>query len=176
MSMTVPGTNREAIGQEATTRIAGIAEAMRARGLNAYDVARFLDRIVFALFAENVDLLPRRIFTKLLNNSIDRPEVFARLVGELFQAMSRGGFWGVDLIRRFNGNLFTDGPILIPTRDELKEIRKAAKLDWNAIDPAAFSTLFERGKDPDNCASGEESLERLLALNLKRASEETPIS
>ncbi len=49
------------------------------------------------------------------------------------------------------------------------EIRKAAKLDWNAIDPSVFMY-------PDNCTSGDESLERLLALNLERASEETPIS
>ena len=144
-----PGTTREAITRDAASRIAAIAQTMRERGLDPHDVARFLDRIVFSLFAEDVNLLPRQIFTLLLRNSGDRPEVFARLVGELFQAMAHGGFWGADLIRHFNGNLFTNGPILTPTRDELKEIRKAAKLDWGAIDPSIFGTLFERGMDPD---------------------------
>jgi hypothetical protein len=182
MAMTVhqfiqPGSTREAITQEATSRITDIAKAMRARGLEGHDVDRFLDRVVFALFAENVDLLPRRIFTRLLKNSDDQPEVFARLVGELFQAMARGGFWGIDLIRQFNGDFFTDGPILTPTRDELKEIRKAAnKLDWTAVDPSVFGTLFEQGMGPDNGASDEEILERLLALNLERASEESAAS
>src|SRR4029077_18005279 len=111
--------------------------------------ARFLDRVVFALFAEDVNLLPDKTFTRLIKNSDDRTEVFARLVRELFQAMSHGGFWGVEIIRHFNGNLFTNGPVLTPTREELKEIRKAARLDWSAIDPSVFGTLFERGMDPD---------------------------
>ena len=55
----------------------------------------------------------------------------------------------MEIIRHFNGNLFTDGPILTPTRDEIEEIRRAARLDWSAIDPSIFGTLFERGMDPD---------------------------
>jgi type II restriction/modification system DNA methylase subunit YeeA len=144
-----PGTTREAITQEAASRIGDIAKAMRARGLDSHDVARFLDRIVFALFAQDVNLLPEKIFTRLLKNSKDNPELFARFVSELFRTMAHGGFWGADLIRHFNGNLFNDGPVLTPTRDELKEINKAAKLHWSAIDPSVFGTLFERGMDPD---------------------------
>lgn len=134
---------------------------MRARGLEEHDVARFLDRVVFVLFADDVNLLPEKIFTRLLKNSADSPEVFARLVTELFQAMAHGGFWGIDLIRQFNGDFFTDGPILTPTRDELKKIRKAAKLDWSAVAPSVFGTLFERGMGPDDSASDEEILERI---------------
>jgi type II restriction/modification system DNA methylase subunit YeeA len=144
-----PGVTRQAITQEAASKVAAVAQTMRARGLDSHDVAQFLDRIVFALFAESVNLLPDKIFTRLLKNSDDRPEVFARLVRDLFQAMANGGFLGVELIRHFNGNLFTDGPVLTPTREELKEIRKAAKLDWSAIDPSVFGTLFERGMDPE---------------------------
>ena len=144
-----PGVTREGITQEAASRIAGIAQTMRARGLDSHEVAQFLDRVVFALFAEDVNLLPDKIFSRLLKNSDDKPEVFARLVRELFHSMAHGGFWGVEVIRHFNGNLFTSGPVLTPTREELKEIRKAAKLDWSAIDPSIFGTLFERGMDPD---------------------------
>jgi restriction-modification enzyme MmeI-like protein len=89
--------------QDAASRFAAIAQTMRERGLNAHDVAQFLDRVVFALFAEDVNLLPEKIFTRLVKNSDDRPEVFARLVRELFQAMSHGGFWDVEIIRHFNG-------------------------------------------------------------------------
>lgn len=144
-----PGTTREGITQEAASRIGDIAKTMRARSLDPHEVAQFLDRVVFALFAEDVNLLPDKIFTRLLKNSDDKPEVFARLVRELFNSMAHGGFWGVEVIRHFNGNLFTTGPVLTPTREELKEIRKAAKLDWSAIDPSVFGTLFERGMDPD---------------------------
>lgn len=144
-----PGTTREAITQDAARHIGDIAQTMRARGLDSHEVAQFLDRIVFALFAEDVNLLPEKIFTRLLRNSEEDPERFAHFVRELFHAMARGGFWGADKIRHFNGNLFTNGTILTPTREELKEIRRAARLDWSAIDPSIFGTLFERGIDPD---------------------------
>jgi len=148
-----PGTTREAITQDAARRIGDIAQTMRARGLDPHDVAQFLDRIVFALFAEDVNLLPEKIFSRIIRHSykdfIPNPELFTRMVGELFHVMSTGGFWGADEIRRFNGNLFTNGPILTLTKDELTEIRQAAKLHWSAIDPSIFGTLFERGLDPD---------------------------
>src|SRR6185295_13269756 len=144
---------REAITQDAARRIGDIAQTMRARGLDPHEVAQFLDRIVFALFAEDVNLLPEKIFTRILRHSNrdfhPNPELFTRFVGELFQVMSHGGYWGADEIRHFNGNLFTNGPILTPTKDELTEIRRAARLDWSAIDPSIFGTLFERGLDPD---------------------------
>lgn len=148
-----PGVTREAITQDAASRIAAIAQTMRARGLDAQDVARFLDRIVFALFAEDVNLLPEKIFTRIVKHSnknfYPNPELFTRFVGELFHVMAHGGFWGADEIRHFNGNLFTNGPILTLSDNELEEIRRAARLDWSAIDPSIFGTLFERGLDPD---------------------------
>ena len=148
-----PGTTREAITQDAARRIGDIAQTMRARGLDSHEVAQFLDRIVFALFAQNVNLLPDKIFSRIIRHSYKdfypNPELFTRMVGELFHVMASGGFWGADEIRRFNGNLFTNGPILTLTKDELTEIRQAAKLDWSAIDPSIFGTLFERGLDPD---------------------------
>ena len=143
-----PGVTREGITQEAASRFAGIAQTMRARGLASADVAHFLDRIVFTLFAEDVYLLPENVFTRLIRNSEDHPETFVQLVRGLFGVMAQGGFWGSDKLRHFNGNLFVEGPILTPTRDELSELRRAARLDWSAIDPSVFGTLFERGLDP----------------------------
>ena len=148
-----PGVTREAITQDAASRIAAIAQTMRARGLDPQEVARFLDRIVFALFAEDVNLLPEKIFTRVVKHSnknfYPNPELFTRFVGELFHVMAHGGFWGADEIRHFNGNLFTNGPILTLSESELEEIRRATRLDWSAIDPSIFGTLFERGLDPD---------------------------
>jgi hypothetical protein len=103
---------------------------------------------VFILFAQSVDLLQDRIVSRLLTNSRDKPEVFARLVSDLFREMAGGGFFGADKIRRFNGNLFSDDTVLTPTREELEKIYKAGRLDWSAIDPSVLGTLFERGLDP----------------------------
>lgn len=144
-----PGATSEAITQEAASRIANIALALRSRGLDPREVAQFLDRIVFSLFAEDIGLLPNRLFSRLLQNSRGNPELFRRFTVELFEAMARGGYWGPERIRHFNGDLFTVGPVLDLTSAELESVFKAAKLDWSAVDPSIFGTLFERGMDPD---------------------------
>lgn len=144
-----PGVTREGITQEAANRVAAVAQSMRARDLAALEVAKFLDRFVFALFAQSVDLLPERVVTRLLRSSRDKPELFHKLVSQLFGEMAQGGFFGADEIRHFDGNLFVDDSTLLPTRGELEELYKVARLDWSAIDPSILGTLFERGMDPD---------------------------
>ncbi|HYE14871.1 MAG TPA: type IIL restriction-modification enzyme MmeI, partial [Pyrinomonadaceae bacterium] len=62
---------------EVAERLAAVARAMRDRGLEPHAVARFLDRIVFCLFAEDVGLLPRGLFTQIAERS-RTPESFAR--------------------------------------------------------------------------------------------------
>jgi hypothetical protein len=144
-----PGATSEAITQEAASHIASIAHALRSRGLVPREVAQFLDRIVFSLFAEDIGLLPNRLFSRLLQNSRGKPDLFRRFTVELFDAMARGGYWGPERIRHFNGDLFTAGPVLELTLEELENVYKAARLDWSAVDPSIFGTLFERGMDPD---------------------------
>ncbi|MCX6996491.1 MAG: class I SAM-dependent DNA methyltransferase [Kiritimatiellaeota bacterium] len=62
--------------------------------------------------------------------------------------MATGGDFGLESIRHFNGNLFDDRTVLDLTADEMKRIAAAAELDWSAVDPSIFGTLFERGLDP----------------------------
>ena len=62
--------------------------------------------------------------------------------------MAKGGDFGLDPIRHFNGNLFDDAAVVHPTPDEMLRIKEAARLDWGQIDPSIFGTLFERGMDP----------------------------
>jgi type II restriction/modification system DNA methylase subunit YeeA len=144
-----PGITNEAITQEAAKKVADIAESLRGRGLDPHEVARFLDRIVFALFAEDVGLLPPEIFSRIVRQSRRDPVLFSRFTKELFQAMAVGDYWALDRIRHFNGNLFDDAPVLTLTVKELESIADAAKLDWSAVDPSIFGTLFERGMNPD---------------------------
>jgi type II restriction/modification system DNA methylase subunit YeeA len=143
-----PGTTSEAITADAASRVGELAVALRERGLDPRDVAHFLDRVVFSFFAEDVGLLPGMVVTRLLEQSRAKPETFPERVRGLFEAMKSGGFFGVDEIRRFNGNLFEAGPILDLTRDEIERLYEAARLDWSAVDPSIFGTLFERGMDP----------------------------
>jgi type II restriction/modification system DNA methylase subunit YeeA len=146
-----PDATSAAITQEVARRLAEVAQGLRKRGLNAMDVARFLDRIVFCLFAEDVGLLPRKLFSQIVDKSRDSQH-FSKLITELFEAMNDGGDFGLETIRHFNGNLFTQGPVLELTPREISHVKDAARLDWSAVDPSIFGTLFQRGLDPDTRA------------------------
>ncbi len=146
-----PDATSEAITQEVAQRLAQIAQGLRKRGLDAMEVARFLDRIVFCLFAEDVGLLPKKIFSQIIEKSRDAAH-FAKHIGQLFEAMNTGGDFGLETIRHFNGNLFTESPVLELTATDINHVRAAARLDWSAVDPSIFGTLFQRGLDPDTRA------------------------
>ena len=146
-----PDATSVAITKLVAERLAEVAQGLRKRGLDATEVARFLDRIVFCLFAEDVGLLPKKLFSNIVEKSRN-PEHFGKLIGQLFAAMNEGGDFGLETIRHFNGNLFTDSPVLELTDPEIRNVQAAARLDWSAVDPSIFGTLFERGLDPDTRA------------------------
>ena len=112
-------------------------------------MARFLDRVVFCLFAEDIDLLPERIFTQAIANTRHDPAQFSVVVGNLFAAMATGGYYGSSRIVRFNGDVFSDADVLQLTVDELTLLVGVGELDWGSIDPTILGTLFERALDPD---------------------------
>ncbi|HYG81532.1 MAG TPA: type IIL restriction-modification enzyme MmeI, partial [Pyrinomonadaceae bacterium] len=142
-----PATTSENVTTEVARRLAQVAQGLRQRGLDPMEVARFLDRIVFCLFAEDVGLLPPRLFSQIVEKSRD-PEHFSRLISQLFDAMRTGGDFGLETIRHFNGDLFTESPVLLLTDEEIRHVQAAATLDWGAVDASIFGTLFERGLDP----------------------------
>jgi hypothetical protein len=144
-----PGAMSRAITEDAARLIAEIAQSLRDRGAPSRDVAHFLDRIVFCLFAEDVGLLPPRLFSRILENCKGKTAVFVKTVRTLFETMAEGGLFGADSIAHFNGNLFDATDVLELTREEIGTVLKASRLDWGAVDPSIFGTLFERGLDPD---------------------------
>lgn len=143
-----PGRTSTAVTQEAAAQFAELAESMRERGLAPAVVAHFLDRVVFCLFAEDVGLLPSMVFTRIAEHAAGDPARFGKLLGQLFDTMATGGDFGLESIRHFNGNLFDDCSVLELTPADLKRIAAVASLDWSAVDPSIFGTLFERGLDP----------------------------
>jgi type II restriction/modification system DNA methylase subunit YeeA len=143
-----PGKTSETITQDAADHFARIADSMRDRGLDSGRVAHFLDRVVFSLFAEDIGLLPDMVFSRIVEKSAGDPVRFAKLIGQLFEAMAHGGDFGMESIRHFNGNLFDDCAVLDLTPNEVARIAETARLDWSAVDPSIFGTLFQRGLDP----------------------------
>ena len=149
-----PEKSTAAITAEAAGQFAQLAAAMRQRGAideNCGDrVAHFLVQCLFCMFAEDEQLLPVGVFTNLLANAGADADKAARRIEKLFTAMQkRGGEYGDYDISWFNGGLFKTIDIPPLTADGLKALHRAASdMDWRAIDPTIFGTLFERGLDP----------------------------
>ena len=144
-----PGKTTAEVTEQAARQFAELAQKLRARGHEPHQVAHFLNRILFCFFAEDVGLLPKNLFTRLLENTLKQPGLFQSQVSALFAAMAGGGGFGIEVIEWFNGGLFGDDSEALPL--EAEEIRLLVSLghqDWSAIEPAIIGTLFERGLDP----------------------------
>jgi len=110
-------------------------------------IARFLNRIVFCMFAEDTHLLPSKLFTEILKTAADDPAHFAKTLESLFQVMAKGGSFGLHKIRYFNGHLFEEATVFELNEAELKILVEAAEADWQSIQPSIMGTLFERALD-----------------------------
>jgi type II restriction/modification system DNA methylase subunit YeeA len=144
-----PSKSRQELTEETARAFAGIAQRLRERGHEAHRVAHFVNRLVFCMFAEDVDLLPDHLFTKMLEVSRRNPAEFAANASTLFGAMARpGGKVGFTAIDWFNGGLFEDDSVLPIDADDIEQLLSAARRDWSQIDPSILGTLFERGLDP----------------------------
>ncbi len=110
-------------------------------------IARFLNRIIFCLFAEDVGLLPKDIFRDLAKKGVDDPRYFAERLEELFRKMAKGGTFGLHKIRHFNGHLFEEATVFELTDDEIRALAEAAECQWEYVQPSIMGTLFERALD-----------------------------
>ncbi len=115
-------------------------------------IARFLNRLVFCFFAEDTGLLPKKLFSGILKDSLHNPRNLTEVVERLFRVMATGGLFGAQRIRHFNGHLFEESTVFELTEDEIAKLAEAAEADWQFIQPSIMGNLFERGLDPDQRA------------------------
>ncbi len=140
-------TNRQ-ITEEAANAFATTAERLREKGITPEVTSHLLTQCLFCFFAEDVGLLPDRLFERLVGNRHAEPEALRRGLQALFTTMRDGGLFGADSIAWFNGGLFQRVDVPPLSAMDVAALRNAAALDWSAIDPSIFGTLFERGLDP----------------------------
>lgn len=139
-----PSVSPQELTAKVAARFGELGRRLQERKHPPRDVAHFLNRLVFCMFAEDAKLLPRELFTRLIRNTERRPDQAAMQLEQLFATMRTGGFFGVDTIHWFNGGLFDEAPALPLEAIDLKLIGDtAAEHDWSEIDPAVFGTLFE---------------------------------
>ncbi len=147
-----PGETRQSLAERAAASFAAVAQALRGRGHDPQTVARFVNRLVFCMFADDVGLLPDHMFTRMLRHAQTAPAQFNELAGELFRVMAFGGRVGFETVAWFNGGFFDDADALPLERSDIKTVLAASDLDWSEVDPSILGTLFERGLDPDKRA------------------------
>jgi type II restriction/modification system DNA methylase subunit YeeA len=144
-----PQETREQVTKDLAARFARIADGMRDRQVKAADAAHFLMKLMFCMFAEDIDLLPGKIFGKVLAGSRHKPADLSRRLHNLFQAMATGQEFGADVIAHFNGGLFADADVVDLLPGEIDELIRVNDSDWGNVEPSIFGTLFERTLDPD---------------------------
>ena len=147
-----PGTTVAYVSEQAARKVAALAQSLEARGIEPMVAARFLMKVIFALFAEDADLLPEKLVEDILTQARQKPALAKGLLSKLFQAMRDGddGMAFTKEIAHFNGGLFEDPSALDLEAADLEMLKSAAALDWSSVDPAIFGNLYEYGLGADS--------------------------
>ena len=111
----------------------------------------FLMRVLFCMFAEDVELLPKGSFTLFLDEARSKsPHFWTFGLHDLWAKMNSADelnrYWsyGDELVRHFNGNLFSSATVYDLPQEFKGILFLAAKQDWRSVEPAIFGTLLEQ--------------------------------
>jgi hypothetical protein len=141
--------SRVAAALEQTQRQLAPGDAMVSLRIEATSL--FLMRMLFCMFAEDVELLPKDSFKRFLQDSEERSDLFWRSgLNELWSKMNDpqevNRFWshGDAVVRYFNGNLFSGVQVFDLPGEFKRALTVAAGKDWRKVEPAIFGTLLEQ--------------------------------
>ena len=151
-----PARRSAEVTREVAGHLAELARSLEASGHASEQVAAFLTRALFCMFAEDVALLPKDSFRGLLEQHRQAPDTLTQMLRILWRDMDQGGFTAALMpptdVLRFNGKLFKgyadDGYVLSLTTAQIDTLLQAAKADWKSVEPAIFGTLLERALNP----------------------------
>lgn len=143
-----PGRTVLDVTADAAGRFADIAKSMTDRGHDPQKVAHFLIQCLFAMFAEDIGLLPKKLFERVITKRQSDPVKLAVSMREMFESMRTGGDFLLEDIAYFNGGLFEQIDIVELEPNEIDALLQACRMDWSAIEPSILGTMFERGLDP----------------------------
>jgi hypothetical protein len=146
-----PSRHAAEVTREVSRRLAVVARALEARH-HPEEVAGFIMRCLFCMFAEDVGLLPDKCFSKLLETMRGRePKQLVYALETLWTDMDRGApFSGIaaNPLLQFNGGLFRQRTALPLEPQHLGLLIDAAQADWRHVEPAIFGTFLEQALDP----------------------------
>jgi hypothetical protein len=139
------------VTEAAAKTVSSVFRRLIERGEDRQRSQRFILQIVFAMFAEDIKLLPYGFFTELMNDCTDKETAFD-LLGNLFNQMAspnpaRGGRFKD--VAYFNGGLFKIVDPVELNEDDLFLLRKATEEKWEKVHPAILGTIFQESMGSD---------------------------
>ena len=138
-----PERTVEEVTRDTALLFGQIVEDMERRGGGGERLARYLNQIVFCLYAEDAGLLRDNLFSDIVRRQFRNPDMFNLAVSNLFEQMARGGLFGADAIAHFNGDLFSESDTVELSEVSLYLLVRAMEKNWRDIEPSIFGTLFE---------------------------------
>lgn len=137
---------------EAAAKIVGsMYFSLSKRKVDPAKAQRFVLQLVVALFAEDVDLIPKYTIHKILGEAVKNP-VTQKELTSLFEAMSIESSSKKPVkykgISYFNGGIFNEVDAVELNFKEIDLLYQASKQDWSKVRPSIFGAIFEASMDP----------------------------
>jgi hypothetical protein len=144
------------LSRDAVASLTDLYAALRERRAGDLDMLRvFILQVVWAMFAEDLGLLPDSVLSRVLEGLIEDPKrSSADDLGQLFRYLSEptprpaeGSIYAGTPFA--NGGLFEQAAQVHLTTEELTTLREACNLDWRQVEPAIFGSILQGalGKD-----------------------------
>lgn len=150
--------DREDVSRKTADDMASLFKALTRRKKNPVprpQAQRFVLQMMVAMFAEDIDLLPRNTVVSLIDDCLNKGQSSYDLFNGLFAQMNspkRATAGRFKEVRYFNGGLFSTIEPVELSREELEIIGGeggAATENWAKINPVIFGTLFQHSMDKE---------------------------
>ena len=137
------------VTREAVELVTEVYRRLRERKAAELDVLRdFVLQTVWAMFAEDLAMLPSHLFTRVLDELLANPGRSSRdELGQLFAYLNEpkdrpteGLYAGTPYA---NGSLFAKPARVHLDREELELLRHACESSWHKVEPAIFGALLQ---------------------------------
>ena len=137
------------VTREAVELVTEVYRRLRERKAADFEVLRdFLLQSVWAMFAEDLAMLPSHLFTRVLDELLANPGRSSRDdLGQLFAYLNEpadrpteGLYAGTPYA---NGSLFARPARVHLDREELELMRQACESSWRKVEPAIFGALLQ---------------------------------
>ncbi len=144
-----PARRKHLATREIAEQLTVVTEALESRGIGREDVALFLMRCIFTMFACSVGLLPETGLVELLTDCLENPRSFQPLMRELWVKMNDPLHEARYFppfhahVPYFGGKLFNHSDAYSLSAELIEALLRAARCSWAEVEPAIFGGLLE---------------------------------